>query len=53
MNKEINNETPLTVEKLLSILEKNCCIGIAGYNGSCERFIRYDALIKELKILKK
>lgn len=43
----------ITIEELLEILESNKVRTIAGYNGSCERVIQHDELIKALKDLKK
>lgn len=43
----------ITIEELLEILESNKVRTIAGYNGSCERVIAHDELIKALKDLKR
>lgn len=39
----------LTVEDLIWALKD--CVTIAGFNGSCERVIKYDCLVKKLKRL--
>jgi hypothetical protein len=43
------NETPLTIEKLLEILQRPGIRTVAGYNGSCELVIRLDSLLKHLQ----
>jgi hypothetical protein len=46
-------ETPLTVEALLWALNQRGCMTVAGYNGSCERVIRFDDLVAALESLRK
>jgi hypothetical protein len=46
-------ETPLTVEALLWALTQRGCMTVAGYNGSCERVIRFDELVAALESLRK
>jgi len=43
------NETPLTIEKLLAILQRPGVRTVAGYNGTCESAIRLDKLLEHLK----
>lgn len=49
MNKMIE-KTPLYAEDLLQILNRHA-MGIAGFDGSCERFVKYDAVVKGLQEL--
>jgi hypothetical protein len=41
----------LTVEDLLSALDAFDVMTVAGYNGTCERVVRHDALVGALKAL--
>lgn len=43
-------KTVLHVEDLLEILDWNA-MTVAGYSGSCERVVRYDAVVAGLKTL--
>lgn len=45
-------ETPLTVEGLMRALQKPGVMTIAGYNGTCEKVVRFDALVSALLELK-
>jgi hypothetical protein len=45
------NKTPIYAEDLLAILSKSDAMDIAGYNGTCQRFIRYDAVVSGLQKL--
>lgn len=49
----LSAETPLTVEALLRVLTQGGCMTVAGYNGTCERVIRYDKLVAALEALRK
>jgi hypothetical protein len=44
-------ETPLTVEALLKILNKPRTMTVAGYDGTCERVIRFNELVEGLELL--
>lgn len=46
-------ETPLTVEALLWALKQPGCMTVAGYNGSCERVIRFNELVAALESLRR
>jgi hypothetical protein len=41
----------ITIEELLAILNSGQVMTVAGYNGSCERVIRFDGFVKELEKL--
>lgn len=45
-------QTPLTVEGLLLCLNNGHCMTVAGFNGSCERVVRFDELVAALNHLK-
>lgn len=43
------SDTPLTVEILLAALEG--AVTVAGFNGTCERVVKYDQFVSALRKL--